>query len=400
MPTEIDISLWPRGSVSEQQMATFVERYHQQTKAVQVRLHSMDAENPWADVSRVMTHHTGADISELGASWVESLAATNDLRPFASNEFEALGGADAFLLPALRAERGGTSVYSIPYRADARLILYRRDLLAAAGVDESTAFTTSKNVLQTLESLRAQGRKSAYMAPITTQRFTFLSFVASWVWSAGGDFIDSTGKQVTFTQPEAIAGLADFFRLADYIAPEFRPSESPDGELEFLQGKAAVALSGPWLYFRLQEDPEFAKIKANIGVALPPLRACHGGTHLIIWRHSLHEEAALDFIRFLTGAEVQAKLTGSTFLLPARLEAVQATHYADDPNYQMIVKAIQTGRSYGASSLWSVVEDRLSRMLVNLWAEYHETQNLDLDSFLATRLGLLARRINITLDGG
>jgi multiple sugar transport system substrate-binding protein len=398
---EIEIALWPRGPDAEREVAALLQRYHQQSKDIRVHAHFLDAKDPWADVSHTMTYQKGADITEVGASWVESLIATNSLRPFSSTEFQAFGGADAFVMPAWKSEKldMGETIYSIPCRADARLIFYRRDLLAQAGVDEETAFTTPKNVLQTLESLKCIGVRSPFAAPIATNRFINLSFIASWMWSAGADFIDSASSRVIFDQPEALSGIADYFRAFDYIAPEFRHLEPAESDLEFCRGNAAVALSGPWLYFALQQQPEFAHVCANMGIALPPGQACRGGTHLVIWDHSPQEEAAFDFIRFLTSAQVQADLSGPVFTLPARLEAIQATPYANDPNYQMMVKAIHTGRSYGASRLWSIVEDRLSRVLIQMGPEYFETPGLDLDAFLAIRLKPLARRINITLEG-
>ena len=394
---EIEIALWPRGPEGEREVAALLQRYHQQSKDIRVRARCLNAENPWEDVSHTMTYQNGADITEVGASWVESIIATNSLRLFSPEEFQLFGGPDAFLLPAWKSKKEdvGQDIYSIPYRADARLIFYRRDLLAQAGVNENTAFTTSQNVLQTLESLKRIGLRSPFVAPITTQRYMSLSFMASWIWSAGADFIDSTGKAI-FDQPEALAAIADYFKAADYIAPEFRRLEPGGSDLEFCKGNAAVALSGPWLFFTLQQQAEFAHVKANMGIALPPGQACRGGTHLVIWHHSPHEEAAFDFIRFLTSAQVQAGLSG-IFILPARVEAIESTPYASDPNYQMIVRAIYTGRSYGASRLWSIVEDRLSRVLVQLGSEYFETPDVDLGPFLAIRLKSLARRINITL---
>ncbi len=397
---EIDIALWPRGPHAEREVTALLQRYHQQSKDIRVRAHCLDDKDPWADVSYTMTYQKGADITEVGASWVESLVATNALRPFSSSEFQSFGGADAFLLPAWKSQKGDTdeTVYSIPYGADARLIFYRRDLLAQAGVDETTAFTTPQNVLQTLESLKSIPVKSPFVAPITTQRLMNLSFMASWLWSVGADFIDSSGTRAAFDQPDALNAFADYFRAADYIAPEFRHLEPDQGDLEFCRGNAAVALSGPWLFYRIQQEAEFARVRENMGIALPPGQACRGGTHLVIWRHTMQEEAAFDFIRFLTSAEVQADLSGSVFILPARLEAIQTNRYASDPNYQMIGKAIHTGRSYGATPLWNIVEDRLSRVLVQIGSEYFERPDVDLNAFLSIRLKPLARLINITLE--
>lgn len=397
---EIEVALWPRGTRAEQEVLALLQRHHAQNPGVRIHARSMDAQNPWSNVSHTMSYRDAIDINELGASWVEGLVATNSLRPFSRKELESFGGPNAFLLPPWKLKKTNAEevTYSIPYRADARLIFYRRDLLAQAGIDESSAFVTPQAVLQTLERLKQHSNvQSQLVAPITVQPRLNLSFLASWVWSMGGDFINEDGSEVTFAQPEALAGIADYLRAASYIAPEFRQLESDQGDLEFCKGNAAVAFSGPWLFFMLQDHAEFAQVRENIGIAQPPMQACHGGTHLVIWQHSAHEETAFDFIRFLTGADVQTELSGASFILPARLEAVHASPYANDPNYQKIVQIIRAGRSYRSSPLWNVVEDRLSRLLTQIGAEYFETPGVDLNAFLPLRLKPLARRINITL---
>jgi hypothetical protein len=65
----------------------------------------------------------------------------------------------------------------------------------------------------------------------------------------------------------------------------------------------------------------------------------------------------------------------------------------------MLVETIRSGRSYGASPFWNSVEDRLARLLVQLWSEYFATPGVDANAFLAARLEPLAKRINVTLEG-
>jgi len=398
---EIEIALWPRGPQAEQEVTALLQRYHRESKDIRARAHFLNDRDPWSSVSHTMTYQSGADITEVGASWVKSIVATNSVRPFSTEEFLSFGGPNAFVIPAWRSpkDKEDETVYSIPYRADARLVYYRRDLLAKAGINEETAFSTPEQMLQTLESLKRIAVQSPFIAPVATQRFMNLSFLASWVWSVGADFIDTNGRRVTFDQPNAFVGIADYLRATSYMATQFHKLEPAESDAEFCKGNVAVALSGPWLYFILQEQEEFAHVRENFGIASPPGQACRGGTHLVIWEHCKEEEAAFDFIRFLTSARVQADLSGLAFTLPARLAAIRATRYADDPNYQKIVDAIHSGRSYGASPLWSIVEDHLSRLLVQVSAEYLETPDIDLDAFLAIRLKPLARLINITMQG-
>jgi multiple sugar transport system substrate-binding protein len=53
-----------------------------------------------------------------------------------------------------------------------------------------------------------------------------------------------------------------------------------------------------------------------MGLALPP-GAMLGGSHLVIWKHSRKQDAALKLIRYLTQAEAQVKYARRIGLLPA-----------------------------------------------------------------------------------
>ncbi len=397
--SKIEIALWPRGPQAEAYFPAILHRYYQQNRSAQVSSYWMNMQDPWSDVSQTMLQRSGPDITEIGTSWVESLVATNSLRPFSAQEFQALGGADAFIMPAWKSQKHNNvdTVYSIPHMTDARHIYYRRDLLAQAGVDEETAFANPENILQTLECLKRAGIRSPLVAPITMPHLN-LSFVASWVWSTGADFIDSAGTQAGFNAPNAIAGIADYFRTMQYILPEYRRLDIAETDAEFCRGNAAITLSGSWLYHVIQQTPEFEMVKANLGMALPAGQACCGGTHLVIWKHCVEQEAAFEFVRFLASAQVQADLAEINFVIPTRFDANDLTPYAADPNYQVLVETIHSGRSYGASPFWNILEDRLSRTLVQLWAEYFNTPDVDANAFLSTHLGALARRINLTLE--
>lgn len=397
MASEIEIAFWPRGPSGPEYFRSLLDRYSQQKRSAQIRATWLNEKNPWSDVSQTMIHRSGADVTEIGASWVESLVATHSLRPFSAQEFQSFGGNDAFIQPAWEKAGDTGLVYSIPDTIDARHFYYRRDLLAKAGVDVQTAFATPQNFLQTLESLKQAGIQSPLVMPIASAHMN-LSFVASWIWGAGADFTNPAGNQATFDGPEAISAIADYFRAAEYIAPEFRQMDVLEADTVFCEGNAAIVLSGSWLFYRLHGVAEYAHTRENLGIASTIGHTYRGGTHLVIWQHCVQQETALDLIRFLTSTQVQADVSARACVLPARLEATQFTSFANDPNYQMLVKTVLSGRSYGASPFWNIVEARLSNMLVQLWPEYFNTPGMDANAFLASRLSALARRINITLE--
>lgn len=348
--------------------------------------------NAWPEVANIMLYRFGPDVSEVGSTWVKSLAATNGLLPFPPYVLQALGGQAAFAVPPAYGDDG--QIYSIPFQVETRLVFYRRDLLAAAGIDESAAFTSPANFLNTLAALSHHGNPHPLLLPVF-DRWLHLSCAASWVWGAGGDFIAPDGKHVIFDQEPALRGLADFFSTARYISPE--TLKITDYTQRFGRGFGAVTLGGPWVHDYLFNDSAVSPaMRDSVGIALPPGPTYQGSTHLIVWKHSPKSSPAMDLVRYMTGPHFQAEWVSG--ILPARREVLQSPFYADHPVYKTMIDATLRGRSYSSSSLWGVVEDRLSKALREIWSECLQDLRVPPADILAERLPLLARRINLTLE--
>ena len=108
--------------------------------------------------------------------------------------------------------------WAVPWWADTRVIYYRRDLWAQAGVDMTqAAFDTPEHLTQTLGQLQAAGVPIPWVVPTHQSRMTVHN-VAGWVWGAGGDFVADDGRHVVFEQPEAQAGICAYLDLARFLA--------------------------------------------------------------------------------------------------------------------------------------------------------------------------------------
>jgi hypothetical protein len=76
-------------------MAEFEARYR-----VRVHLTQLSWEDAWAQVVKYALYGDAPAVSEIGSTWVASLAAMNALRPFTAHELLAFGGEPAFLRTA------------------------------------------------------------------------------------------------------------------------------------------------------------------------------------------------------------------------------------------------------------------------------------------------------------
>jgi multiple sugar transport system substrate-binding protein len=370
---------------------------------VHVRLRHLAWDTAWSQLVKVALYGDGPDVSEVGSTWVGDLIAMNELRPFTAAETASLGGPVAFVPAAWSggtlaggAPASGGESWAIPWLLGARLILYRRNLLAQAGIEEQSAFNSIDAFSQTIARLHQSGVEIPWVIPTLSTHTTLLN-AASWVWGAGGDFLSEDGRRTRFNEPAARAGLRAYFSLGRYLSPAGQrlSGVQPDDLFAYNQG-AAVTLSGSWLYTGMKEQK--LPLFEQIGVALPPGPSFVGGSYLVVWRHTRKTDAALKLIRFLTETETQVAYSGLIGLLPARLQALNEPSFASDPMWQTAVQGLQTGRSFPVTPLWGLVEDRLSTELSHLWADVLADPDLDLDAALTRRLEPLAHRLDITLS--
>lgn len=370
-------------------------------QGVRVRPRLLAWDTAWSDLVKVALYSDGPDVSEIGSTWLGDLVAMNALRPFEAGDLALLGGATAFLPSTWQGTRliGDPQHWAIPWLTGARLLYYRRSLLARAGLDEAGAFATAEQLEATLAALAASGVRVPWTVPTGPTHTTLLN-VASWVWGAGGDFISPDGKRTFFSQPEALAGLRGYFALARYLAPEVwsLTGLQPDGQ--FLRSAdTAVTLSGPWLFGAAQTEAA-AGLRDQLGVALPPGPSFVGGSHLVVWKHSRAPEAAVRLVAFLSRREPQLAYSQAVGLIPTRMEALAAPPFAAHPLWQLAIQGLRTGRSFLVTRSWGLMEDRLTTALAGLWADVLAGPQADLEGLIRRRLEPLAKRLDLVLGQG
>jgi multiple sugar transport system substrate-binding protein len=342
---------------------------------------------------------SGPDISEVGTTWIDSFVSMDALRQFNQRELANLGGPKAFLPSFWRSGTilGRSQVRAVPWLADTRVVCYRRDLLQNAGLDEQTAFTSIDQLEQTLQYLQESGVEMPLAIP-TAQKQTILHVLAPWVWQAGGHFITTDGKTVTFNHPEAQAGMRTYFYLRRFLVPPAHHlTDQQTGNL-FRQGQAAVIISGHWMLSVVTHQEAQPDVVRNFGMAVVPGVPFVGGSNLVVWKHSRQPEAAIALAQYLTAPPFQTDVITKNGLLPARLEVLMRPPFTTDPYYGVIGDSLRKGHGFQATYLWGLIEDKLATTLVRMWQELLDNPNLDIDETITRYLDPLAEDLNRTLS--
>lgn len=305
---EITFSVFNHGLAASEKLQVLLEQFEKQS-GIGVRLEIISNWTlGWSKLVENALYHSGPDISEVGDTWVGDLARMEALHPFGQAEVMQITK-DARLFEnvwksRIINEQGKAVIYSIPWTGDTRAVFYRRDLLDKVGVDEPNAFTDTAHFAETISTLKEMG--VSIPLALTTQRSSLtIHYVASWVWSAGGDFLSPDGIGLAFDQPQALEGCKAYFRLGHYLGPVGRNLDEDESNRAFRSGKAAVTLNGYWMLDFGEMVPE---VRENLGVVPIPGTPFVGGQDLVIWNHSRHVAAAIKLVEFLHSEEAGKEL--------------------------------------------------------------------------------------------
>lgn len=402
--TEIELSYIPDADVDIQSLQLLLDQFTNNTGTI-VKLHPLDWASAWTDLMTIATHGKGPDISHIGGSWVSSLALMNALRPFKAEEIEAIGGSGAYLdaIWSSTSQFHDDRTWAVPWTGYIYVICYRKDLFTQAGIDVNNAFSDYAATTHTLQTIQqAQVAEIPWLNPAIPAPYTdLLHIAASWVWSAGGDFLTSQGDRVVFDSDKAIAGLCGWLETYRLIPAAHRNLDWDQTVDIFKQGRSAAMLTDIRIANDFIAREQDKSIRENYCMAPIASVPWAGGGSFVIWRHVLgfpeREQAALALLQFLNTRENSQKWAQDVGAMPARLDALRALFPPENPLYNAIQQTIQHGRTYQAVPLWRRIEYQIAQELAHCIQEAYEKPTAKSEDILRTRLAPLAKRLNLTL---
>jgi multiple sugar transport system substrate-binding protein len=360
-----------------------------------VRLQSFHWDNAWNELLQIGLFGKGPDVSEVGSTWLPSLADLKSLRPFRRYEVQAFGGNQAFFESswAINEMAEEKKIWSIPFTSETRVIYYRKDILRKVGIEAEYAFSSPESLLKTLEAIH---RKTDITPLCMATNVTVVHNMASWVWGAGGRYRSEDGRRLLLGEPQALQGILDFFKLNRYMPRQQRGYSAQNSDEYFIEGKAAVTISGYWVLPWLRSPGNPPIVQQNLGVAMTPGVPYVGGSSLVIWKHSPRMTEAVELVRFLTSAQSQRQVLENNSL-PARVEVLRQAPYASDPLMKPFLESLHKGRPFNSSLRWSAIETRVNHMLFELWQEVLNNPGLELDRAITRRVKEMALNIDNTI---
>ena len=271
------------------------------------------------------------DVFQLGNTWLPEFAmlgALEPLQPFVDRS-KVIDQQDYF--PGVWDTNVlNDTLYGVPWYVDTRLLFYRKDLLAEAGVTRTP--TTWAEFEQAMAAVKRHVGPDRYAILLPLNEFEQqLSFALQ----QDDPLLRDNDNYGNFRSPgfrKALAFYANMF--AQGWAPKLSETQISNVWYEFFNGYYAFYLSGPWNVreFRLRQPPGMEGKWGTMALPGPdgPGAGIAGGASLVILRHSQHKEAAWKLIEYLSRPQVQARFHAIIGDLPPRRSTWRYPSLAND----------------------------------------------------------------------
>jgi len=273
------------------------------------------------------------DVAQVGNTWIPELVALDALQPLdgwltrvsvtrKENHFPGIWATNTL----------GEHLWGIPWYVDTRLLFYRKDLLARAGIQQPPRDWN--------EWLFAMRR----LKEIGTGPYAMFLPLDDWVplvaftWQQEGDLVGQD-LEPRFCDAPFRSALAFYLQLfREELAPVMGSAQVGNYYQRFADGWFAMYITGPWNLgeFR-QRLPapmatawDTAPLPAPAGKPYPGVSLA-GGSSLVVFRRSRHKEQALELVAYLARPAVQVAFYRATGDLPAHRQAWEDPALAGDP---------------------------------------------------------------------
>jgi multiple sugar transport system substrate-binding protein len=270
-------------------------------------------------------------------------------------------------------------LWSIPFATNNVGIFYRPSLFKVAGVEHlPTNWSELKATAKQLtRDTNGDGKIDKYgmLLPLGQGEWTVFTWLP-FMWGGGGELTpaklqlvsgNNLKSSVSIDNPGSIVAL-QLWR--DLIQSGSAILSSPERGYEldnFLTGKVAMQLTGPWTLGQLAEmkvtDYHVMPIPAGMRSA-----TSIGGENLFLMKSSpKHQQAAWEFMEYVLSQDFQTEWALGTGYLPVNLKSRQEQSYRDyvtkTPAIQVFLDQAKDGRSRSIEPGYSQISENLGRAI-------------------------------------
>ena len=181
--------------------------------------------------------------------------------------------------------------YGIPLNSNNLALYYNKQMLKDAGVEVPTDWASLKEVAKKTTKGDVKG---IAISAVKSESATFQ--ILPFVWQSGGDLKDYATSGATALA--YLRGLIDDGSMSEAVSNYTQE----DARTQFITGKSAMMINGPWELATLTKDAQF---DWDVAPLPKDKRAATsmGGENVVVMNGAKQSDAAVKLAKFLTSAE-------------------------------------------------------------------------------------------------
>jgi multiple sugar transport system substrate-binding protein len=257
------------------------------------------------------------DVLNIDVNWTPEFAAAGWIRPLPRDRFPL----KTFLQPVVDTATYDGQLYAVPYVTNAGLLLYRKDVLAAEGVEPPRTWAELERYAKTIAPKHGLDGYAGQFLPYEGLTVN----AAEAVYSAGGSILGDEGERVTVDSAAAREGIGFLARgvREGWIPREALTYKEEESKQAFQDGRLLFLRNWPYAY--VGASAPGSKVAGKVGaVPLPgpdgPGTSVLGGSNLAVSAHARHPDSAARLIAYLTSERVQRQVLTRGALPPVRAD--------------------------------------------------------------------------------
>ncbi|NJK37010.1 MAG: ABC transporter substrate-binding protein [Oscillatoriales cyanobacterium RM2_1_1] len=368
-PGVVQITLWhginppPNRDVFQD----LVDRFNQTHPTVQVEaVYIGQADQQPPKILTAVVGNAAPDILWYNPTITGQLVELGAIQPLENwfNQLPIRSNIDPTLLEAMALDQ---HLWSVPMATNNLAVFYRPSLFEAAGI---TALPETWEDFQAVAQRltrddNGDGKIDQYglILPLGKGEWTVFSWLP-FLFSTADQLI--TDDQVNLLNSGAISALGLWSDLVRSGAAMLSAPERGYEQDDFISGKVAMQITGPWTLEYLEQTG------IDYGVMAIPTHdqraTVVGGEHLFVMKTSpKQEQAALQFLDYVLSQDFQGRWSLGTGYLPVNLQTRQSQQYRDfvaqQPTLKVFLEQMNWARSRPIIAGYARLSESLGRSI-------------------------------------
>lgn len=256
-----------------------------------------------------LTNGTAPDVLSCALDWVTTFGNAGLLAPM--DDYIAADSLDVgqYVKGAIDASTIDGKLYGLPFRSETYVMYYNKDILSAAGYDTPPA--TWDEVKEVAAACTKDGVYGYGLCGTNYSNFSFQYITM--LRSSGGSILNADNTASELGNAAAIQTAQTYKDLAAYAPESLLENDNIANRTLFASGKVAMYLSG------IYDLEEIVKANPDLNFACTMVPVANGserntilgGWSVAISKTSKQQQAAWEFVKFLTRPDIAAIYTNT-----------------------------------------------------------------------------------------